>query len=170
MKLDLERLAEAHPLLPAPTAQDLAHKAALALQRRHVPGVAAQVTVMAESHRPTLHWRNRDASDAQQLDQLRVTEDGAEAVALTLVNAMRGWVVLRRLQRGEHADWLLRDTMSRRLVALEVSGTDEGDGRARLAAKLSQVSETRAARIRAACVVGFLEPHAALELVSEVSR
>jgi hypothetical protein len=168
MRLDIERLADAHPLLPAPTAQDLAHKAALALQRRHLPGVVAQVTVMAESHRPTLQWKERAATDAQQLDRHRVTEDGAEAVALALVNAMRGWVVLRRLQRGEHADWLLRDTKSRRLVALEVSGTDDGDGAARLVAKLAQVAESRAARIRAACVVGFLEPHAALDLVSEV--
>jgi hypothetical protein len=49
-------------------------------------------------------------------------------VALALVYVSRSWMVLRRLQREEHADWLLRETTSRRLVALEVSGTDEGDG------------------------------------------
>lgn len=118
----------------------------------------------------TLSWEERPAVEALQLDYHRVTEDGAEAVALALVHAARSWVVLRRLQREEHADWLLRETTTRRLVALEVSGTDEGDGDARLTAKLLQVAQSTAARRRAACVVGFLEPRVLLSLAQEAPR
>jgi hypothetical protein len=170
MKLNLERLREMHPALPLTTAAAYAHRAALALGRRHGPGVAAEVTLDAESVEATLSWAERPAADALQLDYHRVTEDGAEAVALALVHASRSWVVLRRLQREEYADWLLRETTSRRLVALEVSGTDEGDGDARLSAKLAQVARSTAARKRAACVVGFLEPRIALALAREASR
>ena len=169
MKLDLERLREMHPALPLPTATAYAHRAALALGRRHAPGVAAEVTVDAEPAVATLSWEERPAADALQLDYHRVTEDGAgrwpcSRPSLTLL------VVLRRLQREEHADWLLRETTSRRLVALEVSGTDEGDGDSRLSVKLAQVARSTAARKRAACVVGFLEPRVALALAAEASR
>jgi hypothetical protein len=56
MKLDLERLREMHPALPSATADAYAHRAALALGRRHVPGVAAPVTLDAESLVVTLSW------------------------------------------------------------------------------------------------------------------
>ena len=121
MKLDLERLREMHPALPLSTATSYAHRAALALGRRHEPGASAEVTLDGESVVATLVWEKRPAADALQLDYHRVTEDGAEAVALALVHSSRSWVVLRRLQREEHADWLLRETTSRRLVALEIS-------------------------------------------------
>lgn len=170
MKLDLERLQYVHPLLPVSTAAERVQCAAIALQRRHAPGVAAGIKLPAESHQAVLFWNERPVAEAQQLDHQRTTEDGAEGVALSLVHAARGWVVVRRLQRGEHADWLLRETTTRRLIALEVSGTDEGDGHARMAVKLAQVAESRAARTRAACVVGFLEPQAALEFVLETPQ
>lgn len=170
MKLDLERLKEIHPVLPAATAAERAHLGALALQRRHAPGVVAEVRLAAASHEATLHWTLRPEADAGQVDPRRMTEDGAEAVALSLIHAERGWVVVRRLAQGEHADWLVRETKTRRLVALEVSGTDDGDGTARMRQKLAQVSQSTAARARAACVVGFLEPHAALEMVPETAR
>ena len=170
MKLDLERLREMHPALPLSTATSYAHRAALALGRRHEPGVSAEVTLDAESVIATLVWEKRPAADALQLDYHRVTEDGAEAVALALVHSSRSWVVLRRLQREEHADWLLRETTSRRLVALEVSGTDEGDEDTRLSAKLAQVAQSTAARKRAACVVGFLQPRVAFALAAEAPR
>jgi hypothetical protein len=56
------------------------------------------------------------------------------------------------------------------LVALEVSGTDDGDESARLREKLAQVALCDVGSLRAACVVRFLEPRAALVLVPEVSR
>jgi hypothetical protein len=71
------------------------------------------------------------------LDANRVTELGAEAVALALVHETQGWIARRRLQRGDSADWLLEDE-SGKLVALEVSGTVVGDAQARLAEKLLQ--------------------------------
>lgn len=43
-------------------------------------------------------------SDSAQLDFDRVTEDAAEAIALAMVYVSNGWVVRRRLQRGENTD------------------------------------------------------------------
>lgn len=170
MKLDIERLKEMHPMIPAETAAERAHLGALALQRRHESGVVAQVRIEADWHEATLHWTQRPETDVDQVDPRRMIEDGAEAVALSWVHAERGWVVFRRLAQGEHADWLMHDPNTRKLVALEVSGTDDGDGRARMRQKLAQVALSTAARARAACVVGFSEPHMALEMVPEVTR
>jgi len=87
----------------------------------------------------------------------------AEAVALALVHIALGWVVRRRLQRGESADWLLKDPLAR-LVALEVSGVDEHEDPHRLRKKLNQVRRATVARQKAACVVELLAPRAALAL------
>lgn len=170
MKLDLERLKEIHPRLPRSTAAEYAYRAALALQRRHAPGVELALREVAASACATLHWTERASVGVDQLDRHRVTEDAAEAVALVLVHASRGWVVSRRLQRGEHGDWLLHDPRAGSLVALEVSGTDDGDAETRMTEKMAQVERSSAAEIRAACVVRFREPCAALELLPEVSR
>ena len=170
MRLDIERLKEIHPMMPAETAAERAHLGALALQRHHESGVVTQVRFETASHKATLHWTRRPDTDADQVDPRRMIEDGAEAVALSLVHAARGWVVLRRLVQGEHADWLVRDTKTGRLVALEVSGTNDGDGRARMRQKLAQVTLSTAARARAACVISFREPRAALEMVPETTR
>ena len=95
MKLDIEPLKEIHPMMPAETAAERAHLGALALQRHHESGVIAQVRFESASHEATLHWTQRPATDADQVDPRRMIEDGAEAVALSLVHAARGWVVLR---------------------------------------------------------------------------
>jgi hypothetical protein len=169
MRLDLDQLKAIHSLLPRTTADEYTHRAALALQRRHAPGVDLHVRVDDACSRATLVWARRAATGAEVLDAHRVTEDAAEVIALILAHAHRGWVVRRRLQREERADWLLRDAESGMLVALEVSGTDDGDVNKRSSEKLAQVSEAEAAPVRAACVVRFLEPMAVLQLVHEVS-
>jgi hypothetical protein len=61
------------------------------------------------------------------------------------------------LQRGEYADWLLDDPGGG-CVALEVSGTDDGDALGRMREKLAQVTRCVAAPTRVACVVRFVEP------------
>jgi hypothetical protein len=117
----------------------------------------------------TLAWNRRSNAGTGVLDAHRVTEDAAEAIALGLVHAARGWVMCRRLQREEYGDWLLYDEARRVFVSLEVSGTDDGDAGARMAVKLAQVAMSTAGETRAACVVRFLEPLAALELLPEAS-
>ncbi len=169
MRVDLDQLKAIHPRLPRTTAQEYAHRAALALQRRHAPGVEMPVASGEERVAATLIWSRRSDVGAEVLDEHRVTEDAAEAVALGVVHAAHGWVMLRRLQREEYGDWLLYDGARRAYVSLEVSGTDEGDANARMTIKLAQVAMASAAEVRAACVVRFLEPLAALELFSEVS-
>jgi len=89
-------------------------------------------------------------------DRHRVTEDGAEAVALAYTHARDGWVVKRRLQRGESADWLLRRETG--WLALEVSGTDAGDAAVRLEAKKQQVGLCTLPVERLAVVVAFNAP------------
>ena len=69
----------------------------------------------------------------------------------------------RRLQRGESADWLLRDAQAR-LVALEVSGIDKGDDSQRLRIKLEQVRGATVGNRRAACVVELASPRATVAI------
>jgi hypothetical protein len=157
MKIDLDRLRIRHALLPYELARNLGLHAAVALARRHAPGVPIEVRMMLEQHSSTLSWSVHSKNSAEQLDNDRVTELGAEAIALALVHATRGWVVRRRLQRGEYADWLLADANGRS-IALEVSGTDDGDIRGRLREKLEQVAKCEAAPWRVACVIRFVEP------------
>ena len=113
-----------------------------------------------------LHWTSPLADDYRQLDSLRVTEDAAEGVALALVAVSRNWVVRRRLQRGEFADWLLADA-EQRPVALEISGLDRDISGRRLLEKKEQVSRSRDVVIRAACVVELAIPRATVECVGE---
>jgi hypothetical protein len=51
----------------------------------------------------------------------RITEDGADGVTLAVIGA-RKWRVLRCLQRGTYADWLVVDETGTER-ALEVAGT-----------------------------------------------
>jgi hypothetical protein len=149
-----------HPLLPALTAAEYGHRAAIGLERhRHASGVS--LTTLIESARPlaSLLWSVSAFGDVDQLDRHRITEDAAEGITLALVNIALGWVVKRRLQRGEFADWLLQDSEDR-LVALEVSGIDEGDESGRLRSKLDQVRRATIANHRVACVVELATPRA----------
>jgi hypothetical protein len=162
MKLDLEGLRVRHARLPIELARDLGLHAAVALARHHASGVEMRSTVLLEEHKHVLSWTARSAGTTEQLDANRATELGAEAIALSLVHATQGWVVRRRLQRTEFADWLLADA-SGAPVALEVSGTDDGDARGRMTEKLEQVGKCVAALLRVACVVRFMEPIASVE-------
>jgi len=106
-----------------------------------------------------------------QHDHNRITEDGAEAVSPALGHLYRDWRVIRRMQREEHADWLLEDVRGKRqVVALEVSGVDKGSIAARVAEKLKQVSKSVDVDQRWAGVVGFGEPIAALHFTKRTAR
>lgn len=154
-----------HPLLPLTTALEYAHRAGVGLERHgHKPGASLATRFDRESRDATLHWESPDPGDVELLDQNRVTEDAAEAIALALVHQARRWVVRRRLQRGESADWLLRDSDAQ-LVALEVSGVGTGEDPQRLRQKLAQVSRATIAQQRAACVVELPAPSATVEAV-----
>jgi hypothetical protein len=96
------------------------------------------------------------------VDYHRVTEEAAEGIALALVSSGCNWIVLRRLQRGEVADWLLRGSNGA-LVALEVSGLDAPDNGRRLREKLAQVHKARF-DVKAACLVVLAKPQASLSL------
>jgi hypothetical protein len=165
MKLDLMQLKAMHPLLPALTAAEYGHRAAMGLERHlHEPGVSLTTLIESDTPRASLHWIASPFGDGEQLDRHRITEDAAEAVTLALVNIALGWVVKRRLQRGEFADWLLQDPEAR-LVALEVSGIDEGDQSVRLREKLDQVRRATFANRRVACVVELATPCAMVATV-----
>jgi hypothetical protein len=129
----------------------------LALQRAgHGSPVRADLYHLAAEKTAEIEWHAQDQALLQALDANRVTEEGAEAIALAYVNAAAGWVVKRRLQRSESADWLLH--AEARWLALEVSGVALGDPSDRLHDKKRQVSRCSLPAERLAVVVSFERP------------
>jgi hypothetical protein len=103
-----------------------------------------------------IEWQQHDLAIRGAVDEHRLTEDGAEAVALAYTHAVGRWLVKRRLRRGEYADWLLQtDDQS---LALEISGTTTEDGRGRLKEKREQVARCTLPASRMAVVVAFIQP------------
>ena len=164
-KLELERLKEFHPRLPIKTALEYVHRAALGLQRhQHISGVNFKPQCDGTEVDSTLHWSKSSKLDQPMLDHNRITEDAAEAISLTLAYVHFGWVLRRRLQKGESGDWLLQDK-DKQLIALEVSGMDQPDGGIRLRQKMDQIRRTFAAPKKAVCVVELAPPHATMRQV-----
>jgi hypothetical protein len=157
VNLDVDSLRERHPRLLPESAAALSLNVAVALDRRHKPGVKMDTNAFGTVVEASVSWQARPSNAAEMLDRKKVTELGAEAIALILVHETRGWVARRRLQEGEFADWLLMDKDGRK-VALEVSGTDEESAEGRMREKLEQVAKCTAGQTRAACVVRFLDP------------
>jgi hypothetical protein len=123
------------------------------------------VAIQDAPEREEIRWSKLPAGVAPTQDDLRVTEEGAVAIALALSARRCRWRVVRCLQSrlGEGADWLMIDTAKRRIV-LEVGGTDEGRLEALLSAKLEQARRSPFSRrgTPAACVVRFADPRALL--------
>jgi hypothetical protein len=164
MRVELGKLRVFYGKLPASRAQTLVNAAALGLQRgQHAPGVTINL-IVGEQRRvpdPELDWEAANLGELLQHDHNRITEDAAEAIALGLAALEMQWTVLRRLQRGEYADWLLSAAEGKR-VAFEVCGTD-GVFRPRLLkTELDQVARSTAGDVRAACVVALASPEAVL--------
>src|SRR5437879_5297752 len=110
-----------HTRLPADMVLVMVGRAALALGRNnHSSGVDFSVDLDKIITNCSLSWSNAELGEIIQHDDNRVTEDGAEAVALAVAHRHRGWRVIRRMQREEHADWLLEDKTKkgRQIVAL----------------------------------------------------
>jgi hypothetical protein len=162
-----------HPRLPFDLALAMVGRAALALERNaHTPGVRLALDLERVLSSGLLSWPGADLNKIDQHDHNRITEDGAEAVALALGHRHRAWRVIRRMQREEHADWLLEDAQQgvRQIVALEISGVDRGSILARLSEKLAQVAKSTDVDQRWAGVVGFEEPTAALHFTKRQHR
>lgn len=163
--IDLDALAAVLEL-PQETVTPLAHRAAVALERRHRSGVHLTGSVQAEAIDDEVRWLARSPGVAAYEDLNRVTEEGAEGIALAVARLHRGWRVERRLQSrlAEGADWLMVDISDNSEVLLEVGGTDEQDLESLFARKLDQARRSPFADVStpAACVVRFLEPSAKL--------
>jgi hypothetical protein len=167
MDIDLADLREMHPRLPEDLALVMIGRAALSLQRNgHGSPVAVRLEVERAVTRGKLAWPGSDPDFLDQHDTNRLTEDGAEAIALALGHRARGWRIVRRLQQGESADWLLEESSAGtpQRIALEVSGVARGSITARLTEKLKQVARSDSEDVdqQWAGVVGFEEPVAAL--------
>ncbi len=133
------------------------------VRAQHASGVAARVVNGGETIPATICWSVPQATQEalQVIDTIRVTEDGAEGVALAFVHERSRWTVDRRVQRDGYADWLLSSPSQQQMaLVLEVSGTEVGSAQSRLHEKLAQVAKgaKQDRRIRAAVVVGFDEP------------
>jgi len=162
MEVDLTLLSDMHPKLPADVVLAIVGRAALALESNgHNSGLDVSWQIQRSIIAGRLSWPPADLGTMDHHDHNRVTEDGAEAVALAVAHGHAAWRVLRRMQREENADWLLEDG-DQRLIALEVSGVDKGRIGARMSQKLTQVAASEDVDERWASVVGFEEPTAAL--------
>jgi hypothetical protein len=169
MTIDLGRLCENHPEIEEEVLPPYIHRAAMALQRRHVPRVQLRVRQGDETDHE-LVWPAKSPRASEHLDFNRVTEDGAEGVALAVVQKLYGWTAKRRLQRTQFADWLLAQEGTVEEIAMEVSGTDEEDDAAVLRKKVAQVRKCKVAPKRVACAVRFLEPRCTFKMVLEVGQ
>jgi hypothetical protein len=156
MKLALDELFSIHSALRGhPT--DFSKSGGLALQRSgHTSPVPVELDDDGLKASAEIEWLSQTLALLDVLDNNRLTEDGAEAVAITYANSKAGWVVKRRLQRGEFADWLLRNETG--WLALEVSGTIAGDAFARLKEEQRQVARCSLPAERLDIVVMFDAP------------
>lgn len=164
--LNLAALCEMHPLLPVDLATIMTIRAALGLQRNsHTSGRELRAKIEAENLIFSLLWPLADLDTTIQHDRKRITEDGAEAIALALASMAKSWKVVRRLQQGEYADWLLESYADgvRRLIGFEIGGTDRGSITQLLKLKLKSVAKCIDAHQRSAGVVAFKQPQAILQ-------
>lgn len=156
--------------MPVAVASSLGFLAALALQRRHRPGVVLKAEVRGTAMTHALVWRPIPEDARAQIDKHRATEDGAEAIALGLAHETCRWVVQRRLQRRQCGDWLLVEQGSGKKVVFEVGGLDDGSLAAKLKGELAQVKRSPLPYDRAACVVRFADVQATLVEVPHAFR
>jgi hypothetical protein len=156
MRLALHELLDVHGALRGHPV-DYPRCGALALERSgHSSPVRTATEHDDRRGQVMIEWLSHDPEALIAVDEHRLTEDAAEAVALAYVNVAGEWVVKRRLRRGEYADWLLLS--AGRWLALEVSGTTTSDSRGRLAEKREQVARCTLPATRMALVVGFQQP------------
>lgn len=172
MDLDMDSLGDVHPRLGARQSAFKTLCAALALDRAgHRPGVRGTVLIGIHASVGRWKWTSEEPGLRAMFDEQRVTEEGAEAVALLASGLVHGWEALRRLQQGQGADWVLLDRGTGQEVVLEVSGVRNGPIRQRLAAKVRQTAERAdETRERWVCVVGFEMPWAHLKPVDGGDR
>lgn len=165
MEIELADLREMHPRLPQDLALVMIGRAALSLQRNgHAAPVEIRLDIDRTVTRGELAWPASDPGFLDQHDAKRLTEDGAEAISLALGHRARGWRVVRRMQQGESADWLLEESSGETVqrIALEVSGVARGGIASRLTTKSKQVLRSEDVDQQWVGIVGFEEPVTAL--------
>ena len=87
-----------HSRLPIDLALVMVGRAALALERNaHASGVRLSLDLAGIRSSGMLSWPGADLSKIDQHDDNRITEDGAEAVALAVAHRHSGWRVIRRM-------------------------------------------------------------------------
>jgi hypothetical protein len=164
MIIDLESIGALHPKLAqiSPTrVAELAENGALALERaEHEPGAVCQLDLAGEPSTARVQWKRRGLDALEVRENKRVTEDGADAVALATLGAC-GWTVQRKLQPGSFADWIVVDEQGAER-ALEVSGTAEGDLASALRRERKQIDQA-VYSAKSICVVQFAGPALVLE-------
>ena len=157
--IDLSRLAEMHPKLERIMASVLTLRAALGLARNnHSSGAELQMNIEREESMRAILLPSVDIEMTEQHDSKRVTEEGAEAIALAVVFETKGYSIRRRMQQGEHGDYLLENQLTGAKMAFEISGIDRGSIQRRLREKLAQIAENTDYEDLRAAVVGFAKP------------
>ncbi len=100
MRLTLQNLYLMHPTLRGHPV-DFSKFGGLALQRAgHVSPAPTNIDDDGIVLLGYIEWLTQDVELLGVLDSRRITEDGAEAIALAYANRRANWVVNLRLQQG----------------------------------------------------------------------
>ena len=156
MKIELHKLTDYHTKLRGHLI-DYRRSGALALQRaKHQSPVKTTLFENGATLETSISWKSTHMATLVAMDDIRLTEDGAESVALGYIRQSGGWTVKRRARRGEYADWILEKDGS--WCAMEVSGVAIGGASGRLREKVAQVRRCTLPAVRLAVVVQFESP------------
>lgn len=156
MKIDLRNLTDYHPKLRG-NPIDYGRSGSFALQRAtHRSPTTARIVENGNKSEAEILWQRVRVAAFKAADDVRITEDGAEAVALGYAHQSGGWTIKRRMRRGEYADWMLQT--DKEWCAMEVSGVAEGKASPRLREKVAQVSRCTLPVAKLAVVIQFEDP------------
>jgi hypothetical protein len=172
ISLELWELGNPMPGMTASHGASLGEAAAVCLaSQQHETGVSLRLEPSPLTS-ATLHWRTLPPDAVRCHTGDRATEDGACGVAILLVQALTGQVVLFRSERKEGCDYWLgppdfpRETGLKGMSRIEVSGIRRGDAsnfRTRHASKRKQVSILDHPSDKYVSIVEFSTPMALLE-------
>jgi hypothetical protein len=114
-----------HTKLPTDLALHMVGQAAMALERNgHAPGVPISLDLERVLSIGSLSWPHVDMSVIDKHDHNRITEDGAEAVALTLAHRHKAWRIVRRMQDAKTRTRFLKMFEEMRLLSRLVGSTE----------------------------------------------
>lgn len=164
--LVLNQLDERHPGITKAIGATFAEAASVCFHRHHNSPLEMEARVHSQSIVCTLEWSLPDERTLRAwANEIDTTEAGAYGVSLAALEAIDGFVAVRRAETLTGADFYVAPIGTdpddlEDCLRLEVSGLNDGTKSAierRLAAKLDQASNGNSNLPAVAAVIGFKE-------------